>query len=55
MMSGIWKYGRMRARNFVPLWNNLTSQWLIDILPEVDIRQNMSLLSHSLLAKSELG
>lgn len=30
-------------------------QWLTYILPEVDVRQNTSLLSHRLLAKSELG
>lgn len=40
---------------FLPPWNNLTSQWLIYILPEAGVRQNISLLSHRLLAKSELG
>lgn len=39
---------------FLPPWNNLISQWLIYILPEVSVRQNISLLSHKLLAKSEV-
>lgn len=40
---------------FLPSWNNPVSQRLIYILPEVDVRQNISLLSHRLLAKSEVG
>jgi len=56
MMLGVWEHGKMRVRNFfLPPWNNLVSQWRIYILPEVGVRQNISLLSHRLLAKSEVG
>lgn len=46
---GTWQHESEKL--FLSPWNNLISQWLIDILPEV--RQNISLLSHRLLAKSE--
>lgn len=39
---------------FLPPWNILVSQWLIYILPEVNVRQKI-FLSHRLLAKSEVG
>lgn len=46
---GTWQHETEKL--FLSPWNDLISPWLIDILPEV--RQNISLLSHRLLTKSE--